>query len=415
MKKTRLQFMYKYLWIVCLGIILSIGAILLEIARLYALLSARHTHFSGIDVALIAIGIVIGLIAFFVWLISIVISVHTDLEPPLSSQTIPEQGSQTIYTDSTEPVRPEPSFVESINSQLEEATTPPLITSGVFAGSNISQEHMSTISNQSISLEQARLSFADELRVFAMPKEGTLDLSQDKCAANVKRCRYAVADGVGASFLPSKWAEIVVDSFVELPEDLTTPQKFSAWLSECCNKWMRWVDKEWIPDVKQRLGTTSDWNKERARGAEATFIGCSYSPIALEQTGHTNILVTAVGDAVFFLIRPSAQWLCKTFALEYPEQFGPIPETLATASQDPRRAWRQVKQEIYEAQPGDYVLLATDALAKWILTLTKQGGNPWIELLTLTNDAAFREFVVRERDRETLDVDDTTLMTIPIK
>jgi len=261
--------------------------------------------------------------------------------------------------------------------------------------------------------------------VYAMPKEGNaIEISQDKYDENIdeERCRFAVADGVGGSFLPSMWADIVVKSFVNLKEDLRLEdaritQKFGEWLTTCSNEWSHWVHTDWIPKANERRSTPYDWSADLARGAETTLIGCSFSPRTLAETGHTNILVTAVGDSVFFLVRRMKEqsWQFEAFAVDTPESFGPTPDTLATAKMDAQSILKCVKQKIYtNVYPGDYVFLTTDALAKWILTQIMQRKTPWPELLSLTSYSAFQEFVTRERNNRTLELDDTTMMVIPI-
>lgn len=255
---------------------------------------------------------------------------------------------------------------------------------------------------------------------FSLPKEG-LDptTSQDKYQWSLsnERCCYAIADGVGGSFLPSRWAKIVVDSFVQLPEDFSNVQKFEEWLTPCRKSWLQWVD-EWTHQIQQQRGSAYDWSPDRERGAETTFVGCSFSPLVLAQTGHINVLVTAIGDAVFFLVHPQDEattpWPYRAFALDNPEDFGPVPQTLPSIDVPAPKVWRQVKQQIFPAYQGDCILLASDALARWILLDHRKGNNPWKKLLALPDDKAFREFVSRERSEHALERDDTTLLVIPI-
>ncbi len=263
-----------------------------------------------------------------------------------------------------------------------------------------------------------RAAFLTHFRVYTLSKEG--DVNQDSCFSfkSSELCRFAVTDGVGGSFLPGKWAEIVARNFSNLAEDLTTAQKCVEWLSACSDEWQDWADQEWIPRANQLRGSPYDWSNDRERGAETTLIGCSYSPLVLTQTGHTNILVTAVGDATFFLVRqtnpPDGRWQYQSFALQASEDFNSHPQTLPSMGIDTQKVWRQVKQKLYSAHRGDYLFLTTDALAKWILLQIKQGFSPWEKLLGLTSSEAFGEFVLREREHRFMDRDDTTMMVVPL-
>ncbi len=256
---------------------------------------------------------------------------------------------------------------------------------------------------------------------FTVPKEHReQQFSQDKFDAysDQERCRFAVADGVGASFLPSKWAELVTRQFVELTEDFSTPQKCAEWLAPCCEAWSFWADHEWIPKMRQQRKTFYDWTKDRQRGAETTFIGCSFSPLALVQTGRTNIRVTAVGDAVFFLAHPPASpagaWQHESFALDNAQDFGLTPRTLLSVEKDLQKAWYVVQQHIYQAHYNDSLFLTTDALAKWILLSIEQGQSPWERLLALKTQSDFAAFVSEERRNASIELDDTTMLVVTL-
>lgn len=268
------------------------------------------------------------------------------------------------------------------------------------------------------------------IQEFIFPKEGRRRKnSQDKLAYRCQgeQCRLAVADGVGSSFLPNEWAQILTNNFVTREEDFKGSEDFVPWLIDCSQQWYTWVDEQWIPIVQQRLNQYIDWSRDRAKGAQATFIGCSFSTATLVQSKQVEVHVMSVGDAVLFHLRPPQHtqetWGIWLYPPMTPSDFGPIPLTLATRSDLIEQAW-PIQQAIFTAGRGDIILLTTDALAKWILTeahsqpelQSQLESSPvvklWGELLNMSDQANFENFVIRERDNGMLELDDIALLII---
>jgi len=67
-------------------------------------------------------------------------------------------------------------------------------------------------------------------------------------------------------------------------------------------------------------------------------------------------------------------------------------------------------------QRGDVLLMATDALAKWLLTQLEQQRTEWNMLLSLNDPRRFADFVEKQRLRNQMKIvdDDTTLVVIPL-
>lgn len=248
-----------------------------------------------------------------------------------------------------------------------------------------------------------------EPRSFIIPKEGYDSRKcADKAASHEQLGRYAVADGVSRSFLPARWAEILVTRFVGQQRDFENPPEFMNWLLACSNEWKAWAE-QWIQETKQR-GLNEDWDSRLQEGAQATFVGCSL----IKRNGNTIARVFAVGDANFFLFHPviPGEWECYPFPLQKPEDFSSLTDTLWTPLKRIQHAAELLKVQEFPIQPGDCIVLATDALARWILTPV--GQSCWNEVLHITAFSAFWELVQRERQRSTMEVDDTTMLVIPI-
>ena len=70
------------------------------------------------------------------------------------------------------------------------------------------------------------------------------------------------------------------------------------------------------------------------------------------------------------------------------------------------------KLKEFNAKRGDIVILATDALAKWIFKSANLGQRPWNKILKNKND--IQNFIDKLRDTNKIDDDDTTCIIIRI-
>jgi len=260
-------------------------------------------------------------------------------------------------------------------------------------------------------------------RCFVLPREGEpLVECQDRYALNAARGCYAVADGVSGSFLPGPWASITAQRFVERVEAFSEKEAFQHWLHECCAEWQAWMQQRWVPamnSLRQLQGEQpGDWNEEIVKGAQTTLAGCVIAP--LNAAGLIDIQVWAIGDTQFFLFHRGIDglWMMQTaFPLTHPAQFGYKPDTLFTIVHPNlfEQTWMARKTLRCSALPGDYVVLATDTVGKWMLSQTRYPSD---KLTALLHSASVEEFstILHEelRAKHIEEDDDMTMLVIPL-
>lgn len=78
------------------------------------------------------------------------------------------------------------------------------------------------------------------------------------------------------------------------------------------------------------------------------------------------------------------------------------------------RAWVRRKTTYINVFSGDLIVLATDALAKWLLMRVYQNSNKWLPLLSSNSAAEFEQRVREELRNGLLEDDDLTMLVIPI-
>lgn len=261
-------------------------------------------------------------------------------------------------------------------------------------------------------------------RCFILPKEGDPLLEcQDRYAWNTSLRCYAIADGVGGSFIPGPWASIIANAAVNRAGVFHSQEEFQNWLVERGQEWRTWMEQRWVSTMntlRQSQGERpEDWHREIELGAQTTLVGCTIGPAKSPDDSGIPLYVFAIGDSEFFLFRPTADnsWSIQTtHPLSHPAEFGYQTEALATMPRPDllQRAWEQWKTTICIARPGDVIVLASDAIAKWLLTEVQQLSARWIPLLTAPNLPEFADLVRQELREGRIEDDDITMLVITV-
>ncbi len=215
--------------------------------------------------------------------------------------------------------------------------------------------------------------------------------------------RIAVSDGASESAFAREWANGLTDAFVNRPPELCglTEDSLNAWLLPAQEAWhscVPWDRLPWHGEAKARAG------------AFATLLGLTIGA-APDGSGRLSWKAVAVGDSCLFVVRDDRLWL--SFPLEDAAEFDNTPALVCSNPENAGYEWEGVRLHSGEFAAGDLIILATDALACWLLAQNADGGKPWETLLAL--DSAEWDAWNEEQRREGLmRNDDTTLVVIEV-
>lgn len=217
--------------------------------------------------------------------------------------------------------------------------------------------------------------------------------------------RIALGDGASESAFARDWAQILTRAFVYGLPDLSDldSDALAVWLSHGIEAWNRAVPWERIP-----------WHgeaKTRA-GALATLLGMTVNQMP-NRSGTYPWQAMAVGDCCLFVVRDDA--LVLSFPLEQAGQFDNAPPLICSNPANNAGLWPKVRQLNGEFLPGDLILLASDALACWILQQRESGCRPWETLLSLRSNEEWSDWVQAQRGQRVMRNDDTTLVAIKVE
>lgn len=247
---------------------------------------------------------------------------------------------------------------------------------------------------------------SSEILCFSLPKIGELERNiQDRYENSPDCSLVALADGASTSLYPQKWAEILVKSFchnvAENPIE-SIRRSHEEWLQPSQEIWRQYyLTKLQSPNRKWWQGGSEIKNR-----GSATFLGLRLQN--LEHFAKSQWQAVAVGDTCLFKLERETSNLFAfplTAAREFKGTalcFESLPEY---ASFPPQfiTGW-------YEC--GDIFLLATDALAQWLLADYEAQGEEWKKMFQFENRADFAISIDKLRQQKLIKNDDTTLVLV---
>ena len=226
---------------------------------------------------------------------------------------------------------------------------------------------------------------------------------QDAYAQNDEKGRYAIADGVTRSFFPQEWATLLVKHFCESADWSLAKTDWQDWIAPIQQKWYEQIEEK----VSERnlFYLTNSFNTREP--AASTFIGIEFNK------DNTEWKAMIVGDSCLFHRSDSG---FKSYLIENSVDFTNRPEIFASFAKDNDSEPTFILGNV---DPGGTFILATDALAKWILE-RKEVGKFEATLNTLKaikTKEQFDQFVREARDDEDIRLvnDDVTLMLISVE
>lgn len=217
---------------------------------------------------------------------------------------------------------------------------------------------------------------------------------------------FAVADGAGTTLFSNIWAKILVQHFLTTP--LMNHDPFEVeW-------WVRQVQEQYKPMVPE-LGNM-EWNalqKMQNQGSHSTLATVRLSRI--EPTSvHAQLLV--FGDSCV-LIGKARTGHVQSFPLDNPSDFEQAPICIPSKRSIFNRYFHQCQIKQVELEAGDVVMLATDAVAKWIVSAGSsrytQPMKAFQDVVAQTPDT-WAAFIMECRARQEMIDDDSTAMIIAL-
>ena len=247
----------------------------------------------------------------------------------------------------------------------------------------------------------------NQIFAFSLPKIGeTVNNIQDRFNISSDKSLIALADGAGSSLYPRKWAEVLVNYFCAEEEDAIAKLRASP------QEWLKLPQAQWQEYYLARLTNPNRpwWQKGsqlKNRGS-ATFLGLNLLPNGDRSTSKWQAV--AVGDSCLFKLDRDNENLT-AFPLNNSQDFTSTTPCFESLGEYP--ACLPLFQEGCYSQ-GDMFLLATDALAQWLLSDYEKRSPEWKKIFQLETMADFVGIIEGLRQKNLIKNDDTTAVLIKV-
>tara|TARA_Y100000590_G_scaffold319331_1_gene361385 strand:- start:68 stop:787 length:720 start_codon:yes stop_codon:yes gene_type:complete len=236
------------------------------------------------------------------------------------------------------------------------------------------------------------------LTEFSLKKKSeTENLNQDAYSINLNNGTFAIADGVSTAPFSEIWSQLIVTKFVKNPPDTNDSILISSWLDD--------IRKEWFSEIKKNE-SVDDLVREVAEeeGSATTFLGGKFEKINKRK----KLDVFAIGDSNIFILRKNR--IIDSFPIELSGTFSDRTNAISSIKNIGKKETFSTKT--FNLLKNDIIILATDALAKWILNSSNLGQKPWNKILK--NKNSIEKYIEELRAKNKIDDDDTTCMILQI-
>jgi hypothetical protein len=241
------------------------------------------------------------------------------------------------------------------------------------------------------------------IKSFITGKRGEgFDSIEDSIAIDISAGRFAVSDGVSKSFFPHVWSNILVKSWLSIDDvGLYPPVN----LCECFN-----IERSRIMEMVDET-TRMDFEdmEELYHTASATFCGVQLRDGILKWV--------VLGDTCLFLMLPGEQLRCISSRPMPTDEFGHITPSFDNLPNqilaDGRVYGEWIRGEI-PFEKGT-VLLMSDAMSAWFINAHNDDKDPLSQLLALSDDHAFEQWVDEQVNLGLLASDDESVVIIQLE
>ena len=244
------------------------------------------------------------------------------------------------------------------------------------------------------------MSLTPVVHAFGLARSAS-DMSEDAYAVDAPAGVFALADGASSAWRAGDWAAALAAAWVAKPPARGRDGGRGAFTG-------------WLEGLREALTAEDTADPERPwftaaaarRGAHAALLGLSLHALGGKRPRWRTL---AVGDVCCFHVRDGA--LLTATPIDAADRFGSHPDLLSSLP------GADVPEPIIaegELRAGDLLVLASDALAAFLLRLDAAGEPVW-PTLARVDGAAFLALVAAGIDADLLERDDTTLVRIALR
>ena len=229
---------------------------------------------------------------------------------------------------------------------------------------------------------------------------------EDACGESAADGLFAIADGAGTTLFSNIWAKILIQCFLTTPLLSADPFEVEWWVRQAQEQF-----KQEAPDTGKMA-----WNalqKTQNQGSHATLATLRVSK---KEAGSMQAELLIIGDSCILIGNPRSGRV-QSFLLDNPNDFERAPICIPSKRSIFHRYFHRCHVKQIELLPGDMVVLATDAVSKWVISAANgrhtNVSGAFQELIAQT-PTTWERFILECRNRGEMADDDSTALIIAL-
>lgn len=240
--------------------------------------------------------------------------------------------------------------------------------------------------------------------------EATVETNEDSYKIDSTTNTFSLSDGATSSPEAGAWSRMIVEENSSCGSDKKEVIKNFPKIKE---KW----DKYWEQRKNDILNKSHGWWTETIleKPNGATYCSLTFDTDYKNQK-EVSWRALAIGDSCVLHFREGK--LLKSFPIDDPLCFTDRPNLLKTTNtqEELESEVKGINEISGIAQKGDTFVLATDALAEWILKYVPNSQELKQKILLSTSyNLDFEKFILEERKYNRLKDDDSTLIIVGVR
>lgn len=229
---------------------------------------------------------------------------------------------------------------------------------------------------------------------------------EDACGENITQGLFAVADGAGTTLFSDAWASFLIQHFLHIP--LLSNDPFEVeW-------WVRLAQEQFKSEF--HAAANMPWNAQHKAQNQGSYATLATLRFSASDAMHTDATVLVFGDSCVFVSNPAVEHIF-SFPLRQEEEFERAPICIPSKLGTFNRYFHQCHVISITLSPADVVVIATDAVAKWIVSA---GGGCYSDKRTAFQEVAkqttdsWANFIQEGRTKRGMIDDDSTALIIAL-
>lgn len=235
--------------------------------------------------------------------------------------------------------------------------------------------------------------------------EHSEETCEDASGENTEAGLFAVADGVGTTLFSDAWANFLVRHYLHIPLLSNDPFEVEWWIRLAQDQF-----KHEFP-----INADMTWNAQQKIQSQGSYTTLATLRVLTSNPTRAEAEALVFGDSCLFVSNPAVEHIF-SFPLSQPEEFEQAPICLPSKPGVFNRYFHQCHITSLELTPDDVVVIATDAVAKWIVSADSRYSDrkSAFQKVTQQTTASWASFVQECRAKKEMVDDDSTVLIIAL-